>query len=96
MSKSLLKGKAGLEQLRTLEGLISLSESNEKGKVLNHVGEPHEELPTVTSSFMELGQMLGQSLGLAHCDEVLVNMPDRQAFFTILNGRIVGLERFTR
>ena len=92
MAKSLLKLKAGAQSCRDLPGIVSYVECDHLGRVHHKQGAEHDELPTITNSFIQLGQMLGKSLGLADCDEVLIEQPDRQAFFAFSGDRHVGLE----
>lgn len=92
MAKSLLKIKPGLQSWREAPGLLNYVECDHQGRVHHKQGGEHEELPTITNSFMQLGQMLGKSLGLADCDEVLIEQSDRQAFFAFAEERHVGME----
>ncbi|MGF1452411.1 MAG: hypothetical protein ACFB21_10105 [Opitutales bacterium] len=92
MGKSLLKTKAGVQSWRELPGLLHYVECDHLGRVHHKQGAEHDELPTITNSFLQLGQMLGKSLGLSDCDEVLIEQPDRQAFFASMEDRNVGLE----
>ncbi len=93
MSKSLFKGKTGVPGWKSHPGLLHYVECDNLGRVLARAGGEHDELPTITNSFLQLGQMLGKSLGLEDCDEVMIVQPDREAFFTVNNGRHIGLEK---
>lgn len=92
MAKSLLKSKPGTAEWRNHPGLISYIECNDSGKVSFRNGIENEELPMITNSFLQLGGMLGKSIGLKEIDEVLVGMEDRTAFFATIEGRHVGME----
>ena len=92
MAKSLLKTKADVETWRELPGLLSYVECDDSGRVSFKRGAENEELPMMTNSFLQLGRMLGKSLGIDDCEEVLITMDDRRAFFAKTNDKHVGLE----
>lgn len=92
MPKSLLKAKPGPESWRELPGLSHYVECDDQGRVLYKQGAEHEELPMITNSFIQLGDMLGKSMGLGEVDEVLVNMEDQRAFFSTHEDRHIGLQ----
>jgi hypothetical protein len=89
---SSLLTRSSVSQWKDISGLISGVECDASGTVLKAEGAAHSELPTITNSFMQLGNMLGKAVGAAACEEVLIEADDKSALFVLHNGKHIGLE----
>ncbi|MDP0500486.1 MAG: hypothetical protein Q7P63_10335 [Verrucomicrobiota bacterium JB022] len=80
------------EEWRNAPGMISYVECDAQGEILAGDGQENDELPMITNSFIEIGQAIGQSLGLKGLVDVMVAGPDHRALFVPGNKKNIGVE----
>lgn len=80
------------EEWRQAPGMLSYVECGPTGEVILTDGQPHDELPMITTSFLEIGQEIGKSLGLGGVVDILVASPDHRALFIPSSHKHIGVE----
>jgi len=80
------------DEWRNAPGMISYVECDAQGEILDGDGEENPELPMITNSFIEIGQAIGESLGLAGMVDVMVAGPDLRALFIPTAKKNIGVE----
>lgn len=80
------------EEWRQAPGMLSYVECSPTGEVLEADGQPNPELPLITTSFVEIGQAIGQSLGLGGVVDILVAGADHRALFIPSSNKHIGVE----
>ena len=83
---------ADIEALKETEGLLSYIECRDNGEVIDAEGRESLELPVITTSFIQLGEMLGQKLGNETLVEVCIKDVGLSARFLRDGEKLVGIE----
>lgn len=83
---------ADIESLKETEGLLSYIECSDSGEVIEAEGKENLELPVITTSFIQLGEMLGQHLGNESLVEVSIKDVSLNARFLRNGEKLIGVE----